>query len=61
MSVYTSLNLQKSQDNVSMQLPKQSLPTLKPKATNEESVEPDVEDTTNPTTAVWTKQAYKPF
>lgn len=45
MSVYTSLNLKKPQDSTSKQLPKQSLPTSKPKATDGESVETEVEDT----------------
>lgn len=45
MSVYTSLNLKKPQDSTSKQLPKQSLPTSKPKATDGESVESEVEDT----------------
>lgn len=51
MSVYTSLNLKKPQDNVS----KQSLPTLKPKTIDQEIVvESEAKDTT---TVVWTKQA----
>lgn len=51
MSVYTSLNLKKPQDNVS----KQSLLTLKPKTIDQEiAVESEAKDTT---TVVWTKQA----
>lgn len=43
MSVYTSLNLKKPQDNVS----KQSLPTLKPKTIDQEiAVESEAKDTT---------------
>ncbi|TQE04206.1 hypothetical protein C1H46_010200 [Malus baccata] len=45
MSVYTSLNLKKPLDSTSKQLPKQSLPTSKPKATDGETVETEVEDT----------------
>ncbi|KAK2431900.1 hypothetical protein P8452_44981 [Trifolium repens] len=37
MSVYTTFNLQESQENASKQLPKHSLPSPKPKPANEDS------------------------
>lgn len=47
MSVYTSQNLQESSESLSKQLPKQNLPSPRPKPNAEESLESDVKDATN--------------
>lgn len=47
MSVYTSLNLNESQENTSKQLPKQSLPSPKPKSTSGDSTDLNVNTTTS--------------
>ncbi|PSR85414.1 Triose-phosphate transporter domain protein [Actinidia chinensis var. chinensis] len=46
MSVYTTLNLKKSQESLN-QLPKQSLPSLKPKSVEDKTAESDVKDSSN--------------
>ncbi|XP_057486189.1 nucleotide-sugar uncharacterized transporter 2-like [Actinidia eriantha] len=46
MSVYTTLNLKKSQEALN-QLPNQSLPSLKPKSVEDKTAESDVKDSSN--------------
>ncbi|KAE8098895.1 hypothetical protein FH972_016924 [Carpinus fangiana] len=47
MTVYTSQNLQKSGESLSKQLPKQNLPSSRPKPNDGESLESDVKDAAN--------------
>lgn len=47
MSVYTSMNLQESNENANKQLPKQNGPALKPKTATEGGVVSDANSTTN--------------
>jgi hypothetical protein len=47
MSVYTSQNLHESGESLCKQLPKQNLPSPRPKTNAEESLESDVKDATN--------------
>ncbi|KAK7299913.1 hypothetical protein RJT34_10742 [Clitoria ternatea] len=46
MSVYTTLNIQESQENTSKQTPKQALPQSRPKSTSEDSTDLNVNTTT---------------